>query len=1270
MDSGKCFADVINDPQALNDFLTNAQLLADQENRNAALHMQQQLSNHHTNNSDALAAIVAKATDGQVAEERNQSTNSSPANAATTINYGNSQRNIPNYSNSQVPSVAQTSNIQSNQNLNFMQKQSQQSGIGTLLSKNVLQNNTSISGATSGFIATQAMQNQLNYGNTSNAEHKANASKIYLPKNQGKQTLKHMPNILSKGTAANAANIPTSQTILLPTNMSGKYIIVNNPGQTSQSSSAGQNAGQGAVTASMMPQEMLQTSGQQNQQVLLLPSNFQKLVTPANAMQNQASIAPNRRVNSPRQQAPIQPLVSAQQQSKQSPGLQKQIQQKMKASGTVLPRQQPLVRPGTSSPAQQSSHLQGYQTTQQLTRNISGQVPITSAIYQMQNTQTAMKASDSVKIVRPAVQPRGILPKPANQGVASKVTETKTDAKQPTAKLSHFPVAQSQLQNLQNLVAKQDSGGQYVQTSQPGNKLPVSGQKLDQSASIMTSSQQRLNVPLGSPFTSVAGDSNASMQLQQGGHVALQQLLQLSQAATQAENQSIAEASSAAQKAILTSQQQQLQNRSRFATQQQQKFLQQALTANSNTQAYLQSVSKQQQSNISSNDVTAATNRKAIIEKNVKTIISRQNASKQAQTLQKNPSDSSQNLSQLPNTQQVLSQMSNAPNLAQNVAQIADSAATTQQQQQALQLFMPKQLSSSQLMELQQKLLVGKIMQKMQEVQPKNAAKLNSSGTATASPSNVLTAQQSTSGQSSPAMNQSGSKSLTLKQIPGTGSSGPSYQFVAIGEEGTSNQVVVPISTPGMQALLKANPGIAQSIASSSGKAQGGNQLQKANLPVLQGNVASKSTVGSTGAQSVQGVRIQNAAMSNIVIKPMDGSFANKSLSEQQKAVQTKRLQQLLLQLTPAQRNILLKKQQEFVNKGQTIPLAKLIGQVKQEKQIPIVKAPTVKDIRPLKRHATDEVKTDESTESKIARRLKHCLSADQTRTVEPVYNAPFTTVEDALSRLLPYHIHNEPIPPDIEWQKAEAVFNIVSKQLINRKEKLFDKYHTLLLEESQHEIPSSEMVMLERVFLADEKARLAKDREDVKLGKFKLFKEEDPATVEEVDEDGPQDLIHQKTESSMLDIEEDIDIEKQEELLDEEHIVEEESSMEKEDDEDVDIDEVVDIDEEEVEENEEDDDEEDIEDKYDDEEDVDEEDDEEEDNDEEDDEEIKVEYERNTVMNQVLNHQSENNLSELVDIDVDFDGTNEQNMSEELSEATFNLMADLENEMEADYYD
>ncbi len=55
----------------------------------------------------------------------------------------------------------------------------------------------------------------------------------------------------------------------------------------------------------------------------------------------------------------------------------------------------------------------------------------------------------------------------------------------------------------------------------------------------------------------------------------------------------------------------------------------------------------------------------------------------------------------------------------------------------------------------------------------------------------------------------------------------------------------------------------------------------------------------------------------------------------------------------------------------------------------------------------------------------------------------------------------------------------------------------------------------------------------------------------------------------------------------------------------------------------------------------------------------------RDFDMDQVVDEGSNNEYSDIVEME----RTNEQNMSEELSEATFNLMADLENDMQSDYY-
>ena len=55
-------------------------------------------------------------------------------------------------------------------------------------------------------------------------------------------------------------------------------------------------------------------------------------------------------------------------------------------------------------------------------------------------------------------------------------------------------------------------------------------------------------------------------------------------------------------------------------------------------------------------------------------------------------------------------------------------------------------------------------------------------------------------------------------------------------------------------------------------------------------------------------------------------------------------------------------------------------------------------------------------------------MQADQARVTDSNYKVGFNSLEDALSRLLPYHILNEEIPPDIEWQKGEIYFLLMAE--------------------------------------------------------------------------------------------------------------------------------------------------------------------------------------------------------------------------------------------------
>ena len=238
-----------------------------------------------------------------------------------------------------------------------------------------------------------------------------------------------------------------------------------------------------------------------------------------------------------------------------------------------------------------------------------------------------------------------------------------------------------------------------------------------------------------------------------------------------------------------------------------------------------------------------------------------------------------------------------------------------------MQLFIHKQLPSSQLVELQQKLLAGKIMQKMQAVQPKPAPSSANGVTVNAASMATIPATSNV-------------QTVTLKQVP-----------LATSQQ-NSSQFIMPVVTQGMQFFLQTN--VAKQAAGGNASAQqilvasGNSTAQRINLPIVgvsSGNSKASNLIRQVQASQqkaspLQGITVQNTATPNIIVKPLDAAGLKAGLSEQQKAIQTKKLQQLLLQLTPSQRNLLVKKQQQYVSKGQSVPLMKLIMEVKQENAI------------------------------------------------------------------------------------------------------------------------------------------------------------------------------------------------------------------------------------------------------------------------------------------------------------------------------------------------
>eukprot|EP00063_Salmo_salar_P044364 XP_014019199.1 PREDICTED: glioma tumor suppressor candidate region gene 1 protein-like isoform X2 [Salmo salar] len=81
------------------------------------------------------------------------------------------------------------------------------------------------------------------------------------------------------------------------------------------------------------------------------------------------------------------------------------------------------------------------------------------------------------------------------------------------------------------------------------------------------------------------------------------------------------------------------------------------------------------------------------------------------------------------------------------------------------------------------------------------------------------------------------------------------------------------------------------------------------------------------------------------------------------------------------------------------------------------------------------------------------------------------------LTRLVPYHLHQGTATAPHDYHRVDDEFERVSSQLLKRTQAMLDKYRHLLFEESTRLGPSAEMVMMDRMFIQEEKISLGQDR-------------------------------------------------------------------------------------------------------------------------------------------------------------------------------------------------
>ncbi|XP_034049188.1 BRD4-interacting chromatin-remodeling complex-associated protein-like [Thalassophryne amazonica] len=88
-----------------------------------------------------------------------------------------------------------------------------------------------------------------------------------------------------------------------------------------------------------------------------------------------------------------------------------------------------------------------------------------------------------------------------------------------------------------------------------------------------------------------------------------------------------------------------------------------------------------------------------------------------------------------------------------------------------------------------------------------------------------------------------------------------------------------------------------------------------------------------------------------------------------------------------------------------------------------------------------------------------------------------FTSVSDALQRLLPFHVFQGAPPSQEEFSQVDEEFALSATQVLKRTQSMVNKYRRLLLVEAERSSPSSEMVMIDRTFNQEERNNLTQDK-------------------------------------------------------------------------------------------------------------------------------------------------------------------------------------------------
>ncbi|XP_065220592.1 mucin-5AC-like [Planococcus citri] len=119
-------------------------------------------------------------------------------------------------------------------------------------------------------------------------------------------------------------------------------------------------------------------------------------------------------------------------------------------------------------------------------------------------------------------------------------------------------------------------------------------------------------------------------------------------------------------------------------------------------------------------------------------------------------------------------------------------------------------------------------------------------------------------------------------------------------------------------------------------------------------------------------------------------------------------------------------------------------------------------------------------TPTKRASLIHEQFEIDQRGATQPDTHSPFSSTSDACKRLLRYHCLDEPILSEKDLEKADEIFEATAKHLLDKNAQMLNKYSYLICKESMREVQTSELIMLGRMFVADETQSLDQRKQEL----------------------------------------------------------------------------------------------------------------------------------------------------------------------------------------------